>query len=92
MRRVPLITVIWTMALAIPLTALALVAAAYITDHLIEIVNAIPRLANQGRPWLLEAAARWPEVAGLIAGSAIIVVILLIARATNNHAHEVESN
>lgn len=92
MRKVPFITVIWTLALAIPFTVLGLVAAAYITNHLIEIVTAIPRLANGGRPWLLEAAARWPEIVGLVAGTAIILVILLVARATNGSANEVGNN
>jgi hypothetical protein len=84
MRKVQLTAVIWTMILAIPLTALALSAVAYTTEHLTQISTTIANfsLATSagGRGWVLEFAQRWPELAGMVIGQVVILMILLIAR------------
>ena len=84
MRKVQFVAVLWTMILAIPLTALALSAVAYTTEHLTQISTAITNfsLATSagGRGWVLEFAQRWPEVAGMVIGQLVILMILLLAR------------
>jgi hypothetical protein len=79
MRRAQFLAVIWTYALAIPFTAMALVGAAFLTEHITDIANALTNAAawqNLG----LEASARWPEVAGMIVGQLVILLLLLIVR------------
>lgn len=84
MRKVQFVAVMWTMILAIPLTALALSAVAYTTEHLTQISTAIANfsLATSagGRGWVLEFAQRWPEIAGMVIGQLVILMILLVAR------------
>jgi len=84
MRKVQLVAVLWTMILAIPLTALALSIVAYTTEHLTQISTAIANVSLAtsagGRGWVLEFAQRWPEVAGMVIGQLVILMILLIAR------------
>lgn len=86
MRKVPFVAFIWTMVLAVPFTALALSAVAYITDHMIGITAALTQFSQSttriGRPWLLEVAERMPEVAGMVVGQLIILVILFLVRST----------
>lgn len=86
MRRVSLVAFFWTLVLAVPFTALALSAVAYITDHLFGIATALTQFSQAttriGRPWLLEVAERMPEVAGMVVGQLIILVILILVRTT----------
>jgi hypothetical protein len=95
MRKVQFVAVFWTLALAIPFTALAVSGAAYITDHLSTIATSIATLSQSttvgGRGWVLEFAERWPEVAGMIIGQIVIFAILYFARQAqyaedDNHA------
>ena len=84
MRRGSFLTVFWTLLLAIPFTALAVSFAAYITEHLTQIIlwmtNITQVSIDGGRGWLIELAVRWPEIAGMIVGQIIILVILIFAR------------
>jgi len=84
MRKVQITAVVWTMILAVPLTALALSLLAYTTEHLTQIATAIANFSRAtstgGRGVLVEFAARWPEVAGMVIGQIVILTILLIAR------------
>jgi len=81
MRKVQLVAVFWTLFLAIPLTALALSMAAYLTEHLGEILTSFQNLSQAtsagGRGWIMEFAERWPELAGMIVGQLVIMAILL---------------
>ena len=92
MRKAQWTALIWTLFLAIPFTALALALTAYTTDHLTAIATWIASAgqipAATGRPWIMEAAERYPEIAGMIAGQVIILIILLVTRMTNNHREE----
>jgi len=92
MRRISFSLIFWTLLLAVPFTAIALSLSAYVTDHLFEIsttlVTFFKSTTQIGRPWLLEVAERMPEVAGMIAGQIILLVILLAARMTENHVKE----
>jgi hypothetical protein len=84
MRKVQFLAVGWTLALAIVPTALALALMAYTTDHAVEIVQSLRSMSQTmtvgGRGWVLEIAARWPEVAGMIVGQLVILIILVLAR------------
>jgi len=84
MRKVQFVAVMWTMILAVPLTALALSIVAYTTEHLTQISTTIASFSLEtsagGRGWVLEFAQRWPEVAGMVIGQIVILMILLIAR------------
>jgi len=84
MRKVQFVAVFWTMVLAIPLTALALSIVAYTTEHLTQISTTLANFSLAttagGRGWVLEFAQRWPEVAGMVIGQLVILMILLIAR------------
>ena len=84
MRRVGLTAAVWTLALALPLTVLAISSVAYITDHLTDIANWAKNLSRAtsagGRGWVLEFSERWPELAGMIVGQLVIFTILIFAR------------
>jgi len=92
MRKVQFVAVFWTLAIAIPFTALAISGAAYITDHLSTIATSIANLSRSttagGRGWVLEFAERWPEVAGMIIGQLVIFAILYFARQANQAESE----
>jgi hypothetical protein len=91
-RKVQYLTVFWTLALAIPFTALAVSGAAYITDHLSDIATSIVNFSHAttagGRGWVLEFTERWPEVAGMIIGQIVIFAILFFARQANQVGDE----
>lgn len=84
MRKVQFTATFWTLVIAIPFTALALSATAYITENLEEILRTLlsvsTSLSISGRGLLLEFAERWPEVAGMVIGQAVILTILFFAR------------
>jgi hypothetical protein len=84
MRKVQFLAVFWTLALAIPFTALGLSIAAYLTENFSEILYGIREFSQSttagGRGWLLESAERWPEVAGMIVGQLTLLIILILAR------------
>ena len=83
MRKVQFLAVFWTLFLAIPFTVLALSALAYTTEHLFEISAAIHSFSQNasigGRGLLLELSGRWPEIAGMVVGQLVIMIILLFA-------------
>lgn len=84
MRKVQVVAIVWTLFLAVPLTALALSFAAYTTDHAADIVAVFQNFSQAvsvgGRGIFVEFAARWPEIAGMIIGQLVIMIILLFAR------------
>lgn len=84
MRKVQFTAVFWTLFLAVPLTALAISVAAYLTDHLVEIGATLLAISREtsisARGWFIESSARWPEVAGMIIGQLVIMTILIFAR------------
>ncbi len=81
MRKVQFTAVTWTLFLAIPFTALGLSLAAYITENLGQILASISAFSQatsaSGEGLVVEIAARWPEVAGMIIGQLVIMTILL---------------
>lgn len=87
MRKILFVAIVWTFLLAIPFTALAIVASAQISLHLTAIATWIAGLANAttgiGRIWVLEFAERWPEAAGMVAGMLVILATLWVARSTD---------
>lgn len=84
MRKVQFTAVFWTMILAIPLTAIALSLLAYTTENLTQISTSIANFSRDvtagGRGLVLEIAQRWPEIAGMIIGQIVLLMILIFAR------------
>jgi hypothetical protein len=84
MRKVQFAATFWTLVIAIPFTALAVFATAAITENLEAILRAMLSFSNtlsvSGRGLVIEFAARWPEVAGMVIGMAVILTILIFAR------------
>ena len=84
MRKVPLVAVFWTFALALPFTILALVGMAYIDNHFSEIAAAIANLeqltAAGTKTWAIEGSQRFPELAGMLIGLLVILTIYLFVR------------
>lgn len=84
MRKVQFTAVFWTLILAIPLTALAISFAAYLTENLTAISATLLAFSREtsisARGWVIEFAERWPEVAGMVIGQLVIMTILLYAR------------
>jgi hypothetical protein len=87
MRKIQFLASFWTIVIAIPFTLLALVGAAYLTEHLTQIATYIARLSHNisvgGRGLILEFSARWPEVAGMVIGMMVILTIYLFAQSAN---------
>ena len=90
MRKVQFTAVVWTMLLAVPLTAIALSLLAYTTENLTQISTSIATFSRDisvgGRGIILEFAQRWPEIAGMVIGQVVLLTILLFAR--QNHKAE----
>ena len=82
MIKIQFIAVGFTLALAVPFTVAALVGAAWLTNHMPEIASFVNGLMNW-RGLAVEGSARWPEVAGMLIGLALILSILLLARRTS---------
>jgi hypothetical protein len=84
MRKTQFLAAFWTLVIAIPFTLLALAATAYITEHLNAISQAILNFSQAstagGRGLVLEFSERWPEVAGMIIGQLVILILLVIVR------------
>ena len=82
-KKVQFLAVFWTLFLAIPFTALALSGLAFATENTYEINEAIRSLSESasvgGRGLLLEISERWPEVAGMVVGQLVIMIILIFA-------------
>jgi hypothetical protein len=84
MRKIQINAVVWTMFLAIPMTALAISLAYYLTDHLDDMVRSLTQTGAAstlgGLGWLAEFSARWPELAGMVVGQLVLMLILVVVR------------
>jgi hypothetical protein len=84
MKKVQFMASFWTLVIAIPFTALALVGVAYLTEHLTLITGKIEQFSYElsvgGRGLLLEFSARWPEIAGMVIGMVVILTMYLFAQ------------
>ncbi len=74
MKKVQFTAAFWTLLIAIPFTALALMASAYISDHLIQISTSLAFISQgliaKGWDLLMEA-----EVSGMVAGMVLLLAI-----------------
>lgn len=74
MKKVQFTAAFFTLLVAIPFTALALMASAYISDHLIQISTGLAFISHslfeQGRDLILEA-----ELSGMVTGLLLLVAI-----------------
>ncbi|HZY40662.1 MAG TPA: hypothetical protein VFF59_01545 [Anaerolineae bacterium] len=84
MRKIQWFAVIYTLMLALPLTVVAMFALVYLTDYITDLGGAITGVVNWDR-LALEGSARWPELAGMVAGQFVILGILLIVRRDKHH-------
>ena len=73
-------SLLWTLALAIPFTALSVGILIFLNDLLPGIVRSINFPSIDWRGLTVEGSARWPEVAGMIIGLLVILVLIPIAR------------
>lgn len=84
MRKVQFTAVFWTMLLAIPFTVVAISGLALWTANLTDISTALANLNQNfsvgGRGVMVQISERWPEVAGMIVGQLVILIILLLVR------------
>ncbi len=84
MRKIQFTAVLWTLILAVPITAVALSLLAYTTEHLTQLTTNLVSFSQEasigGRGIVLEFAQRWPEIAGMIIGQVVLLTIFLIAR------------
>jgi hypothetical protein len=78
MRKAQIIATALTLGLAVPFAFLAILGTAWITDHLPTLIRSLPSI--QWQAILREGSARWPEVAGMLVGQLLILVLLLAAR------------
>jgi hypothetical protein len=76
--RIPLTVAIWTTALAVPAALLGLVGVALLDETLPQIALSLSRF--DWRAISVETSARWPELAGMLVGQALILAILLFLR------------
>ncbi len=94
MRKIQLTAVVWTMILAVPLTAIALSFLAYTTENLTQISTSLANFSRDisagGRGALVEFAQRWPEIAGMFIGQAVLLTILIFARQANKTNQQAE--
>jgi hypothetical protein len=72
-----LLIVLWTVILGIPFTALALATVALIDKASTVLLTLSPAIWQKVA---LEGSARWPELAGMVIGQAVILLILLLVR------------
>lgn len=83
MRKIQLVAVILTIFIATPVTALAILFSAYITDNIVDISRFLGNIPQQlslvNRNLLFET-----EIIGLVAGTIILLAVLLVALRTNN--------
>jgi hypothetical protein len=96
MRKVQIFASFWTIVIAIPFTLLALLGAAYLVEHLTQILHFFSQLSHDisvgGRGLMLEFSARWPEVAGMVVGMMVILTIYLFAQSANKSEDVKKSN
>jgi len=76
--------IFWTLALAIPSLIVALAGLAFLTDYAPQIEMFIRQQTSiGGQGWLAEFSGRLPEVAGMVIGQIVILMILLVTRKTS---------
>jgi hypothetical protein len=72
-----LLIILWTVVLGVPFTALSLALVALIDKASVALMSLSPATWQK---LVLEGSARWPELAGMVIGQAVIMLILLLAR------------
>ncbi len=86
------LAVSWTLILGVVFTALGLYLAAYLTDHLVDISLAMQKFGEAttvgSRGWAVVIAERWPEVAGMIVGQLVLMIILVLVKQKNGKEAE----
>ena len=78
-----LLIVLWTVILGIPFTVLSLATVALIDKATAVLMTLSPATWQK---LVLEGSARWPELAGMVIGQAVILLILLLVRRSDREA------
>lgn len=96
MRKIQFHAAFWTLVIAIPFTALALVGVAFLTENFTAISRLISEFSRNisvgGRGLIVEFSARWPEIAGMVIGMLVILTILLFTQNANKAEENKSSN
>jgi hypothetical protein len=71
---------IWTVTLAVPFTLLGIGTLVFLTDHLPELTQLVQRVGIRPFSLALEFSARWPEVAAMVIGQLVILMVFLATR------------
>ncbi len=79
MRKTQFIATVVTLGLAIPFAFLAILGTAWVTDNLGQVFRVLSSI--QWQAVFRESSERWPEIAGMVVGQLLILVLLLAARA-----------
>jgi hypothetical protein len=87
MRKTQWYAVLYTLMLAVPFTVIALCALIYLTDYTAGPAGAITSFVDWDQV-AVQGSARWPELAGMVAGQLAILGILLIARRDRQHDND----
>jgi hypothetical protein len=80
MRKEIIIGILYTLALAIPFTALAMGILIFFNDMLPDLIRSINLPSIDWRGLTVEGSSRWPEIAGMIIGQLVILVLIPISR------------
>mgnify|MGYP001819126203 CR=1 FL=1 len=87
MNKIQFWAIFWTMVISIPITALTLIASAYLTNHLVEIAGSIENIDfftfPKYRDLVLEI-----EAIGMFLGVVIIIAVVLITLQPENGEQE----
>ena len=78
-----LLIVLWTIILGVPFTALALATVALIDKAATVMLTLSPATWQK---LALEGSARWPELAGMVIGQAVLLLILLLVRRSDRES------
>ncbi len=84
MKKINLYISLWTIVIAAPFVAAAIVIDGYVITHLTSLINAFVEFmltpTRIGRPLVIEITERLPEVAGMAAGMLVIMITVWLAR------------
>jgi ABC-type Fe3+ transport system permease subunit len=80
MRKEIIIGILYTLALAIPFTALAMGILIFFNDLLPDMMRSINLPNIDWRGLTVEGSSRWPEIAGMIIGQLVILALIPISR------------
>lgn len=73
-----LLWLLWTLALGIPALAMALFLVAFLDENLPRLAAEVAQIQVNVPALATELSARWPELAGMVIGQLVIMILLLM--------------